>query len=45
MNIFSNIYHQYKSAVLFTLINEAFQISFNYTPFHKEITFLGRQNN
>ena len=44
---FSNIYHKYKSAALFTLINRAFKLSSSYELFHNELTFLKHyfQNN
>ena len=41
MIFFSNIYRQNKSVALFTLLNRAFEISFNYTVF-QEIPFLSR---
>ena len=38
----SNIYLQYKSAAQLTLLNRAFNLSFNHTLFHKDVTFLNR---
>ena len=41
--LFSNIYQQYKSAALFTLINRAFNLTWrSYTISYKGITFLTR---
>jgi len=39
-NFFSNIYNQYKSSSLNTLINRAYRLSSNFNIFHQELDFL-----